>query len=370
MSLDRFTVKETEQILVREQDLRRTVTEILLRMGLVQEDAELAADMLVMADLRGIESHGVSNTLRSYVKDFRNQRLNPAPGYQLIRQSPATAVIDAERRLGLVVGCRAMQLAIDKAAETGVGVVTLRNSGHLGAVGYFTMLAAKRDMVGVFYGCSGMPTPSVVPTFAARPMFGTNPISIAAPTGREAPLLFDIATSVISGNKVRLAVRLQEPLMPRWVADQDGLPLLEETLVVDRNQFSLLPLGSTRELSSHKGYGLSLMTEVLATLLSGSLPIMLDPDSGAKGHFVAYDLKAFGEVDDFRRRLDRVLEHLRTARPAPGHERVLYPGLLEYEQLQRRRERGIPLHPEVIDWFAGITEELALEPLKTVVAGS
>jgi LDH2 family malate/lactate/ureidoglycolate dehydrogenase len=197
-------------------------------------------------------------------------------------------------------------------------------------------------------------------------MFGTNPISVAAPARHEAPFLLDMATSVIAGNKVRLAIRLQEPLRPYWVADQDGTPLLEETLVVDRNQYSLLPLGSIRELSSHKGYGLSMITEVLATMLSGSIPIMLAPDSGAKGHFVAYDIAAFTDVDDFLDRMDTMLERLRKASPAPEQERVLYPGLLEAESLEQRRKEGIPLHREVIDWFDTICSELSINPLKTM----
>lgn len=368
MTLERFVVPNTDKILVSENDLRFTVHTIFEKMGLSPEDAAQGTDVLVMADLRGIESHGVSNTLRSYIKDFRSNKLNPAPGLHIARETPATAIADGEQRLGIVTGCKAMKLAMEKASNVGVGVVTLRNSGHLGAIGYYSMMAVENDMVGVCYGCSGMPTPSVVPTFAAHPMFGTNPISIAAPSGKEAPLLFDIATSAISGNKVRLAVRLQTPLLPGWVADQQGRPLLQETLVLDRNQFSLLPLGSTREHGSHKGYGLSMMTEVLATLLSGALPIMLDRQSGAKGHFAAYDIAAFTDVPVFKQHLDQMLKHLRTAKPSPDHDRVLYPGLLEHEKLQERRASGIPLHREVITWFNGITEELDIAPLQTMTS--
>ncbi|MBT8361169.1 MAG: Ldh family oxidoreductase [Desulfobacterales bacterium] len=366
MVLEQFKVQETDLIRIREEDLRRTVAEIFKKMGLSTHDSDQGADVLVMADLRGVESHGVSNTLRSYVKDYENGSLNPATGYQLLRETPGTAVIDAERRLGIVVGAQAMALAIEKAAQVGVGVVTVRNSGHLGAVGYYTMMAAKKNMVGVCFGCSGMPTPSVVPTFASSPMFGTNPISIAAPARKEAPFLFDIATSAISGNKVRLAVRLQTPLLPGWVADQKGQPLAEETLVFDRNQFSLLPLGGTREHGSHKGYGLAMMTEILAAILSGSIPIMLDNLSGAKGHFAAYDISAFTDIEAFKDQMDQMLEHLRSAPPAEGHERVLYPGLLEHEEEGQRRINGIPLHREVIDWFDSITKELGIDPLRVL----
>ena len=197
-------------------------------------------------------------------------------------------------------------------------------------------------------------------------MFGTNPISLAAPSGKEAPFLFDIATSVIAGNKIRLAIRLQTPLLPGWVADDEGLPLLDETLVFDRNQFSLLPLGGTRDQGSHKGYGFSMMAEILAALLSGGIPLMLDNTGGAKGHFAAYDISAFTDIDSFTKQMDRMLERLRTAKPAKGHKRVLYPGLLEHEEVQKRRLEGIPLHREVISWFGSITKELGISPLETI----
>ena len=151
MALERFTVPETDRIRVKEADLRRTVATIFEKVGLSPEDAVLGADVLVMADLRGVESHGVSNTLRSYVKDYQNGKLNTAGGWQILRETPATAAIDAARQLGIIVGPKAMALAIEKARKVGVGVVTVRNSGHLGAIGYNTMMAAEKNMIGVWF---------------------------------------------------------------------------------------------------------------------------------------------------------------------------------------------------------------------------
>jgi L-2-hydroxycarboxylate dehydrogenase (NAD+) len=218
-------------------------------------------------------------------------------------------------------------------------------------------------MVGVCFTGAGL---SVVPTFAAKPMLGTNPIALAAPARREAPMLFDAATSAIAGNKIRLAMRVGSPLLPGWVTDKDGTPIMEEKPVFDRDDIYQLPLGGTREQGSHKGYGLALMAEVLSTVLSGALPTMLVPGSGSKNHFAAYDIKAFTDLDQFKDTMDEMLRTLRTAQPAPGQERVLYPGLSEAEEAAHRREHGIPLHKEVIGWFASCTTEMGLPALATL----
>jgi LDH2 family malate/lactate/ureidoglycolate dehydrogenase len=363
MILERFKVPAKDQVLVTEAALRRTVTQIFERLGCSAEDAADAADALTMTDLRGVETHGVSNMLRRYVDDYRAGKLEPKPGWRLVRESPATAVIDAERRLGIVVGPKAMRLAVDKARAVGVGVVTVYNSGHFGAIGHFAMQAAQQDMIGVCFTGASV---GVVPTFAAKPMIGTNPIAIAAPARREAPMLFDAATSAIAGNKIRLAIRLGSPLLPGWVSDKEGTPITEEKPVFDRDEYYQLPLGGTREQGSHKGYGLALMAEVLSTVLAGALPMMLQPGNGSKNHFAAYNIAAFTDVEQFKDTMDRTLEALRTAQPAPGQERVLYPGLSEFEETQKRRAHGIPLHKEVVQWFADCTRELGVPPLATL----
>jgi LDH2 family malate/lactate/ureidoglycolate dehydrogenase len=360
MILDRFKVPEKDQVLVSESALRRTVTEIFEKLGLTPQDAADGADVLTMADVRGVETHGVSNMLRQYVRDYKAGKLDPKPGWKITRESPGTAVIDAERRLGIIVGPKAMRLAMEKAKRVGVGVVTVFNSGHFGAIGHYAMQAAQQDMVGVCFTGAGL---SVVPTFASKPLLGTNPIALAAPARHEAPMLFDAATSAIAGNKIRLAIRLGSPLLPSWVTDKEGTPVMEEKPVFDRDDFFQAPLGGTREQGSHKGYGFALMAEVLSTVLSGALPTMLVQGSGSKNHFAAYNIEAFTDLEQFKDTMDQMLKTLRTAPPAPGHDRVLYPGLSEAEESQKRLAKGIPLHKEVIQWFAECTRELGVEPL-------
>jgi len=363
MILERFKVPPKDQVLVPEAALRRTVTQIFEKMGVSPEEAAEAAHVLTMTDLRGVETHGVSNMLRIYVRDYRAGKLDPRPGWRMVRESPGTAVIDAERRLGIIVGPRAMRLAIEKARSVGVGVVTAYNSGHFGAIGHYAMQAVEHDMVGVCFTGAGL---SVVPTFASKPMLGTNPIAVAAPARHEAPILFDAATSAIAGNKIRLAIRIGSPLLPGWVTDKDGNPIMEEKPVFDRDEYHQAPLGGTREQGSHKGYGFALMAEVLSTLLSGALPTMLAPGSGSKNHFAAYNIEAFTDVQQFKDTMDEMLKTLRTAKPVAGQERVLYPGLSEHEEMQTRLANGIPLHKEVIQWFAEVTGELGLAPLASV----
>src|SRR5438132_6875976 len=195
MILERFKVPQKDQVLVSEDALRRTVAQIFEKLGVSKDDAAEAADVLTMTDLRGVETHGVSNMLRAYVRDYKAGKLNPAPGWRVMRESPGTAVIDAEKRLGIMMGPKAMRLAVQKARTVGVGVVTAYNSGHFGAIGHYAMQAAQQNMVGVCFTGAGL---SVVPTFAAKPMLGTNPIAVAAPARREAPMLFDAATSAIA----------------------------------------------------------------------------------------------------------------------------------------------------------------------------
>ena len=362
--LERFKPRKEDQVRVPEESLRETVAAIFESMGETPEAAAEGADVLTMTDLRGVETHGVSNMLRAYVEQYGKGELTPRAEWRIVRESPATATINAAGGLGILLGRQAMEIAVEKARKVGMGVVTMYMSGHLGAVGHFAMLAAERDMVGVCITAGG---DGILPTFAAEPRLGANPISIAAPARDEPPFLFDVATSAIAGNKLSLAKRVGADLLPGWIADMEGTPIMEETAVPERGEYKQLLLGGTREQGSHKGYGLSMMVEVLGSLLSGSVPTMLDEvsrESMFKNHFAAYDIAAFTDVDTFKDNMDDMLRTLRTTRPAPGHDRVLYPGLSEHEEVMERRANGIPFHREVVDWFDTISAELSVPRLR------
>jgi len=361
--LERFKVPKEDEVRVPEDSLRETVTSVFEKMGVEPSEAAEGANTLVMTDLRGVETHGVSNMLRSYVQGYTAGTLNPRPDWRIVKESRATANIDADKGLAVILGPHAMRIAIEKARDVGVGMVTMYNAGHSGGIGHHAMLAAEQDMVGVCTTAGGL---SVAPTFGGEGRLGTNPISIAAPAKTEGPLLFDAATSAIAGNKLGLARRVNADMLPGWVAEPDGTPIMEEAPVRDRGEYLQLPLGGSREQGSHKGYGFSLMSEVLGGMLAGVLPTMVDPSYGSKHSFCAYNIAAFTDVDEFKEKMDRMLKMLRETPPAPGYDRVLYPGLSEHEEIQDRRANGIPLHKEVIEWFNDITSELSIPALRTL----
>ena len=361
--LERFKVPKKDEVRISHESLHLVVKAIFENLGNSSEDAEEAADVLAMTDLRGVETHGVSNMLRSYIGQYTSGQVNPDPRWSIEKETPAIAVVNADRGLGVVLGRRAMDIAIEKAKTVGVGIVTMNNGAHLGAVGHFSMYAAQQGMVGM---CATSAGRGVLPTFGSEGRFGTNPISIAAPAGTEAPLLFDAATSQIAGNKFSLARRVGSDLLGGWIADDLGNPIMDETEVPE-DYGGLLPIGGTRENGSHKGYGFLMMVEVLAAMLSGSVPGMFDEElfeSGYKHYFAAYNIESFTDLELFKRNMDEMLQKLRSTPPAPGQARVLYPGLAEFEEELDRRANGIPLHVEVVEWFKNISEEMSVPSLE------
>jgi LDH2 family malate/lactate/ureidoglycolate dehydrogenase len=353
--LERFRVPEADQVIVAETQVRAATASIFRAMGLRRDDADLATDVLMFNDLRGVESHGVSNMLRSYVDGYRRGALNPRPEVTTMRETATTAVIDGGGGLGLHVAPRAMDVAIAKAREYGLGAVCVTGVGHMGGAGYHAYRALQHDMIGVAMSSSG--PPAMLPTFGALPRLGTNPIAWAAPAGRMPPFMLDMGTTQIANNKARLARRVGATLEPGWIADVDGTPIMERTAVPE--QFYMLPLGGTREQGSHKGYGLGAVVDIMCSSLSGLGPGFMALVPGF--HLLAYRIDAFIELAQFKAHMDAFLEGLASTPPAPGHERVVYPGLLEAEEEARRRAEGIPYHVEVIEWFRTIGRELGLE---------
>ncbi len=353
--LDRFKIKEQDTIRVAEAPLRATAEAIFREMSVPDDDAKIAADVLVSADLRGVDTHGVSNLLRLYVQRYQEGVLNPNPNIRILRQTASAATVDSDNGLGIITTPKAMEIAISKAKQTGVGMVTITNGKHLGMAAYHAMIPLKHDMIGV---CMTSCPPTVVPTFGSIPRLGTNPISLAAPTHREAPFVFDAATSVIPDNKVHIARRLGVDLLPGWLAGDDGSPVMEPTPAPSPHR--LLPLGSVRETGSHKGYGLACIVDILCGVLSLS-GFGAGRGRGTFAHFVAaFHVEAFADTDEFKAMMDDYMRTLKETPPAPGHDRVLYAGLLEAETEKERRRNGIPLHKEVLQWFTQICTELQI----------
>ncbi len=356
--LESFILKEKDAVRVGHDDLRKTTTSIFEKLGVPSDDAAVAADVLVMADLRGVDSHGVSNMLPSYVQGYVKGRINPNPNWKILRERPATANIDSDLALGIIIAPKAMEIAIAKARQTGMGVVTMGRAGHVGMAAYHAMLALPHDMIGVCL--SGTP-PMVLPTFGAEQRLGTNPIAVAVPANDEAPFVLDIATSVVAINKFRIAKRLGATIPGGMIADMEGTPIMEPGLVPD--EFMGLPAGALRELGSHKGYGLACVVEVLSTILGGfgfAARNTRNSPGGFAHYVAAYDIDAFTNVPEFKETMDDFLQTLKATRPAPGHERVLVPGQIEEEATKERIIHGIPLHKEVVEWFHGTCAEYSV----------
>ncbi len=358
MVSERFTVPDDIAIRVPQEVMRATVENIFEGMGMPASDAAQAADTLLYADLRGIDSHGVSNMFPIYMQWFGDGTLNPTATPRVIREAAAVATIDDDGGLGLATGPRAMDLAIEKARECGIGAVSVTNGRHYGAASYHAHRAVEHGMIGVSMTIGGM---MVLPTFGSKPMVGLNPIAMAVGGGDEPPFVFDASMSSVAGNKIRIARRLGATVMPGWIAGADGEPILEESDVPD--EFFMLPTGGTRDGGSHKGYGLAVMVDVLCGVLGGDPPGFLRASGDVSHHFMAYRVDAFCDPDAFTEHMQTFLKGLRQTPPSKGHERVLYAGLDEHETELDRRANGIPFHPDVVQMFKDTAAEVGVDCL-------
>ena len=353
--LEQFKVSHDDAEFVQGDDLKKTVAGIFEKLGVTPEDALLAADVQVLADLRGVDSHGVSNMLKSYITGYQEGSINPRPNWKVVRETPSTATVDSDKGLGTIITPKAMDIAIQKAKNVGVGMVTIGNARHLGMASYHAMLALPHDMIGI---CMTSCPPQVLPTFGAEPRLGTNPIAIAVPAKNEPPFVFDVATSSVAVNKIRIAARLGAEIPGGWMAREDGSPIMESGLAPEK--FTLLPLGADREGGSHKGYGFSCMVDILAGVLTG-FGYGAVPGRPNFGHMVAaYSIDAFTDVEPFKAEMDEWLQMMKSTKPAPGHDRVLVAGQPEAEVEVVRRDEGIPLHPDVADWIRDTCGEMSV----------
>ena len=348
-----FRVAEEDAVRVMPDDLRRVVEAIFEAVGVEASDARLSADVLVSADLRGVDSHGVSNMLRTYVQRIRDGSVKARPQWRIVEEQPATATIDCDTGLGVMVAPKAMAIAIQKARETGIGAVAMRNANHSGMASYHAMLALPHDMIGMCLTAAGA---RVLPTHGAVPRIGTNPIAVAVPAQKMHPFVFDAATSVVANNKLELAKRLGSTIPGNFLADTEGRVITEPGPLPDKYQ--LLTFGGTRELGSHKSYGLAMVVDIMCSVLAGTVPAGFS-GSGPANHFVAaYNISAFTDVEEFKQRMDWYLSEMEATPPAPGFERVMTPGQEEAEMEIERSAGGIPLHAEVVGWLESICSEL------------
>lgn len=357
-------------MIITESALRTFTKEIFLSIGCSDEHATLAADVLLRADLRGIDSHGVAR-LTGYVRLWEKQRINTKPNIQLIHETPTTATVDGDAGLGLVVAPYAMNIAIKKAEQYGSGWVAIRNSNHFGIAGYHALMAVEKDMIGFAMTNA---SPLVAPTFANERMLGTNPMCYAFPAGKYPALVVDMATSAAANGKLEIAQRSGKQVPEGWIQDKSGSYTTDPHAL--KSGGSLLPLGSDREHGSHKGFGLSAVVDILSGVLSGAnygpwvppfvsfLEPPTDPVGLGIGHFVgAMRVDGFRPVDEFKNSLDNWIARFKSASTIDPAQKVIIPGEPELEAETDRKQNGIPLVDAVVKDLNELAEKFGINPL-------
>jgi L-2-hydroxycarboxylate dehydrogenase (NAD+) len=325
----------------------------LIKAGLPEDDAHTAADMVVVTDLRGIDSHGVAR-FPNYIRGLKEGRINPNPETSIFSRAPATALMDGDRGLGFIVGHRAMTEAMRRAETNGAGFVSVRNSNHFGAGGNYSMMALKRDMIGISMtvGLKGMVAPG-----GSGPGVGINVLSVAAPSGSGAPFVLDMATTVVAAGKVEIALREGKELPEGWAVDSQGKPIRNPKDYFG-GKGSLTPLGWLPVLGSYKGFGLGIAVDIFCSLLSGA------PANGQTmgNHFFgAFNIAGFLPVEDFKKAMDEMMLNYRSLPKAPGVERIILAGEPEWEMEKTRRSEGIPLNPTVVENLKALAKDLGVE---------
>jgi LDH2 family malate/lactate/ureidoglycolate dehydrogenase len=335
------------------------------RVGVPSQDAAIAAEVLVSADLRAVDSHGVAR-LHYYIARLKQGLTSPVSRLTVERELPAAMTLDAHNSLGTVAAYHAMEMCIARATEYGSAAVCVNNSNHFGIAGYFAMMALPHDMIGVaMTNASAL----VVPFGGCEKRLGTNPIAFAFPGGEEMPIVVDMATSAVAYGKLEVARRLGLPLPAGWALGADGTPTTDALAAAGAPV--LLPLGGLAEGVGYKGYALAVIVESLCHALAGaaasaqiSAVQIRGPQPSNIGHFfAAYRVDGFRDVGEFKRDMDALVRSLHDCPAQAGVERVLVPGEKEHLATIERSRDGIPLHSDVIGTLRALAEELEIEPV-------
>jgi LDH2 family malate/lactate/ureidoglycolate dehydrogenase len=339
MALKFLNIPEQDAIRVTADAIQRQVVAILCAVKVPDQDAQITAEILTAASLRGVDTHGVGN-VTGYVQAIENGVYTIPQSVEIVSESATTALIDGGNGLGFVAAHRAMELSIAKARQHGVGMATVRNGHHIGMVGYYPLMAVVQDMIGMAVTNASR---SMRPLHGARPRLGTNPIAFGAPAGKERPFLLDMATTTVASGKLSLARRLGVPIPPGWAVDAQGVPLTEPPAQRSED-WAQTPLGNTLEQGGHKGYGLAVMVDILAGVLSGGGFSAQLAGGENMSWTMAVDIAAFRPVAEFKAMMDAMIQELHATPPEPGVERVLVAGDPELDIEAERRAQGIPLH--------------------------
>lgn len=347
--------------LFRAEDLRNYIIRFFTRLNVQEEHARLAADVLISADLRGVSSHGIIRLHSYYGSRILKGLIDPASPYRVVRETPATLLVDGGNGLGMVVGYHTMQAVIEKARQSGAAFGSVRSSNHYDIAGYYAMMALPHDMIGISFTNA---QPLVAPTYGRTRMLGTNPIAVAAPALHARPYVLDMATSIVPIGKITVYDKAGEKIPEGWGIDKDGKVTTEPKDVL--NGGALMPLGGIDLMRGYKGYGLALLVDIFSGVLSGAAT---GADVGAPGKdlpanvghfFAAIRIDAFRDPQEFKADLDHLIESLKAAPKAAGHERIYIHGEKEFELEERNRQHGVPLLVEVVKGLREAGEQVGV----------
>lgn len=350
--------------------MEKFMVDVFMGAGVPEEDARICADVLITSDKRGIDSHGIGRLKLIYYDRIKDGILSPVTNMEIVKEGPTTAVIDGHNGMGHVIGKKSMELAIKKAREYGMGMVAVRNSTHYGIAGYYALMAADQDQIGM---TGSNARPSIAPTFGVENMLGTNPLVFGVPTDEEFPFVIDCATSVTQRGKIELYARENREMPSGWVIDLDGKSKTDpQQVLVDlvEGRAALTPLGGIGdENAGYKGYGYATLVEILSSALQGGafLKMLLGLENGKKvphrlGHFfMAIDISHFIEVESFRKTTGDILRELRNSRKAPGESRIYTAGEKEYEAWLDRKSKGVPVGEVLQKEMKELQRELNLQ---------
>ena len=345
-------------------ELEEFCVRALRKAGLSEADARASAQVLVTNDTWGIHTHGVRQ-FRGLLRAVKAGRLNAQASPEVVAQGSAWALVDGHHAFPMVTASRAMSLAIDKARIAGTAYVGVRHSSHFGAAGYYANMAAQQDMIGI--SVSNTDPIMTVPGSRAR-IFGTNPFAYAIPAGEEKPVFLDIAVSAVAATKVLAAREVGKQVPSDWIVDKEGMP------ATDPNAF--LDGGAMVPMAGHKGYGLALLIEVLAAVMTGAgvtqeVPSWIEdqPKPVNQGHaFIAIDVSKIMPLPDFKARMDKMIREIRSAPKAKNSDRIYLPGGMEWEKREMALKQGMQLPDHVIGSLTDLAQEWGLESeLKTLL---
>lgn len=352
------------------KNYREFVKAAFMAYGVPDEDADICTDVLLDADKKGIDSHGANRLKPIYLDRIEAGIQSPTTDWEVVRETPTTAVLDGHDGMGQVVSYHAMKMAIKKAKEFGMGMVAVRNSTHYGVSGYYTDMAAEAGCIGV----SGTNArPSIAPTFSVENKLGTNPLTWSMPTDEDFPFSFDAATSIVQRGKIELYEREGKDTPKGMVIGSEGQALTDSGEILEAlvsGDAALAPLGGIgEELAGYKGYNFATIVEILSSALQAG-PFLsalsgVAADGSKKkfhlGHFfIAIDTEAFMGRDVFEETAGEILRELRSARKVPGADRIYTAGEKEYLVWQERKETGLPINKSVQKEFADIRDAAGL----------